>query len=169
MSRESGTLPALDREDDKAPEQAPPLDNSCEGDTGIQVFLPFASGTRSTHWRQFDVRQRSDACFAPSLLPSSRSTPVCSALHPRRFAPPRRTPHWWDEFRCPSSVEGGLWSSSCGSLLSHAQHPPTNPFKALSRHRLASRAVRLSAAASSLLFCGAAQNSADPGPCQPEH
>ena len=28
---------------------------------------------RSTHWRQFDVGQRGDACFAPSPAPSSRS------------------------------------------------------------------------------------------------
>ena len=29
--------------------------SSCEGDNGIQVFLPFTSRTKSAHWRQFDV------------------------------------------------------------------------------------------------------------------
>ena len=46
--------------------------------------------------------------FCSSLALSSRSAPVCIALHSRRFAPPRRTPHWWDEFQCASSVESGL-------------------------------------------------------------
>ena len=52
----------------QVPEQAPPLASSCEGNNDIQVFLPFTSRTRSTHWRRFDVGQGSDACFAPSLL-----------------------------------------------------------------------------------------------------
>ena len=58
----------LDREKAKTPDQTSLLTSSCEGDDGVQVSLPFASGTRSTHWRQFGVVQRSDACFA-SLLP----------------------------------------------------------------------------------------------------
>ena len=37
------------REEVKAPEQASPLASSCEGDDGVQMFLPFASGTKSTH------------------------------------------------------------------------------------------------------------------------
>ena len=47
----------LDREDVKAPEHAPPLASSCEGDHGVEMFLPIASGTRSTHWPQLDVRK----------------------------------------------------------------------------------------------------------------
>ena len=33
------------------------------------MFLPFASRTGSTHWRQFDVEQRSKICFPSTLLP----------------------------------------------------------------------------------------------------
>ena len=51
----------LDRDMSTPLEQAPPLASSCEGDNGIQVFVPFTSRTRSTHWRQLDV---GDACFA---------------------------------------------------------------------------------------------------------
>ena len=36
------------------PKQASALAGSCKGDDG----LPFASRTRCTHWRQFDVEQR---------------------------------------------------------------------------------------------------------------
>ena len=73
----------LDREIVKAPEQAPPLASSCEGDSGIQVFLPFTSRTRSA---QFDAGQRSDACFAPSLLPLGAPwlhISCCSGKRPR--------------------------------------------------------------------------------------
>ena len=59
----------LDRENFETPEQTSPLTSSCEGDDGVQVFLPFASWTRSTHWRQFDVEQRGYTCFASTLLP----------------------------------------------------------------------------------------------------
>ena len=45
----------LDCQNVKSSKQAPPLSSSCEGDNGVQMFLPFASGTRSTHGRQFDV------------------------------------------------------------------------------------------------------------------
>ena len=50
-------------------EQAPLLASSCEGDDGVQMFLSIASRPRSTHRRQFDVVQRSDTCFASTLLP----------------------------------------------------------------------------------------------------
>ena len=59
----------LDCENVELPKPASPLASSCKGDGGIQVFLPFTSRTRGTHWRQFDVRQRSDTCFASTLLP----------------------------------------------------------------------------------------------------
>ena len=85
----------LDRGNVELPKQASPLAGSCERDDGIQVFLLFASKTRSTPRRQFDMRQRSS---------SSRSTRVCSAIHPRRFALPRRTPRWREKFQCPGSV-----------------------------------------------------------------
>ena len=42
----------LVRENVELPELASPLANSCEGDDGVQVFLPFASRTKSTHWRR---------------------------------------------------------------------------------------------------------------------
>ena len=49
---------------------------------GIQVFLPLARRTKSTHWRQFDVGQRSDTCFASTLLPlqAIRAASAYSAL-----------------------------------------------------------------------------------------
>ena len=78
----------IDREDVEAPEQAPPLASSCEGDDGIQVFLPFASGTKSTHWRQFDVRERSDSRFAAALFPDCASrcfVPATSPSNTRRL------------------------------------------------------------------------------------
>ena len=40
----------------KASKQASPLTSSCEGDNGIQVFLPFSGRARSTHQRRFNVR-----------------------------------------------------------------------------------------------------------------
>ena len=49
--------------------QASSLSSSCEGDNGVQLFLPFASRTKSTHWQQFDVGHRRNTCFAPTLLP----------------------------------------------------------------------------------------------------
>ena len=69
----------LDCQNVKASKQASPLTSSCEGDNGIQVFLPFTSRTRSAHWRQFDVRQGRNTCFAASLLPHRA---------PRKFVSP---------------------------------------------------------------------------------
>ena len=37
--------------------------------------------------------------FCPALLPQSLSVPFCTFHRPRQSAPPRRTPHWWDELR----------------------------------------------------------------------
>ena len=69
----------LDRENAETPgTRAQP----CEGDNGVQVFLPIASGTKSTHWRQFDVGQQTDACFAAALFPDCAS---------RQFAAPTTT------------------------------------------------------------------------------
>ena len=59
----------IGRESVKTSERAHPLASSCEGDDGIQMFLPFASRITGTHWRQFDVGQRSDTCFASTLSP----------------------------------------------------------------------------------------------------
>ena len=95
------------------------VETSCasgEGNGGNQVFLQCTSGTRNTHWLQFQVG----------------SIPV--------FLRPCRTAH---EF-----------------LHGFSDGP-----RGLSRLELVSRAVRLSVTAPSLLFCEAAQNSADPGPC----
>ena len=68
----------LNRENVKALEQAPRLASSCEGDSLATVLT----------W--------SSAAIPVLLRPC--------ALLPRRFTPPRRTPHWWDGFRCPSSA-----------------------------------------------------------------
>ena len=71
----------LDRENVELPKQVSPLTSSCEGDKGIQVLLPFSSGTRRTHWRQF-------------LTWGSEAIPVlfrpCSliALRPGLYRPP---------------------------------------------------------------------------------
>ena len=45
------------------------LSGSCEGDDSVQMFLSFACRARTTHGRQFDVRQRSDTCSGSALLP----------------------------------------------------------------------------------------------------
>ena len=66
---EVGSCEAALCENVELPKQASPLAGSCEGDDGVHVFLPFASGTRSTHVRQFDMRQRSDTCCGSALLP----------------------------------------------------------------------------------------------------
>ena len=49
---------------------------------------------RSTHWRQFDVEQRSDACFAPSLLPHRAPRLQCigSPVNPAQHLRP--IPSW---------------------------------------------------------------------------
>ena len=121
----------LDCESVKTPKQAPPLASSCEGGNGIQVFLPFISGTG----------QRSDACFAPFLLPH-RSTPS----GPRRGT--LRTGGMSSNARAPRN-------KGCGPV-------PAAWILGLSEHRLASRTVRLSVAAPLLLFCEVAQSIADP-------
>ena len=94
--------------------------SSCEGDDGIQVFLPFASRTRSTHRRQFDVWQRSDTCLCSGLAPSSRSVPPSYLLttpgNPRRLGAHRtggmssKVQAPWDESCSPvsSAVSGAL-------------------------------------------------------------
>ena len=66
FSAGSGTLPAS--KNVKTPKQAPPLASSCEGDDGVQVFPPFASGTRSTHW--------SEAACSLIALRASPSVPM---------------------------------------------------------------------------------------------
>ena len=53
----------------EGPKQASPLSGSCEGDDGVQIFLPFTCWLWSTHGRQFDVRERHNACSAAALLP----------------------------------------------------------------------------------------------------
>ena len=85
----------LDRENVETPQHAPPLASSCEGDDGIQVFLPFASRTRSTHWRQFEVEQRRDDCSGSSLLPHRA---------PRQFVAPS-TQDARGRFQCPNFAE----------------------------------------------------------------
>ena len=117
------------------------LAGSCEEDSGVQMFLPSASRTR----------QRSDTCSGSTLLPSSRSVPICTFHRPRQFAPPRRTPHLWDESCCPVPATISRW------------------ILGLSRRTLVSRAVHLSVAASFLLICKATQSFADPGPSRSDH
>ena len=90
----------LDRENVKSPEPAPPLAFSCEGEDDTQVFLPFTGRTRSTLWRQFDVEQRGDTCFASTLLP--HRAPVSPPPQAIRAASAQ---HWWDEFQCLNSAE----------------------------------------------------------------
>ena len=56
--------------------------------------------------RQFDVRERTPVpCCGLALL--WHLALHCSFHHPKQPAPPGHTLHWWDEFRCPSSVESG--------------------------------------------------------------
>ena len=100
----------LDCENVELPKQTSPLVGSCERDDGVQVFLPFTSRTRSTHWRQCAVGQRSDTCFASTLLPH-RS--------PRQFVSP--TPG--DSGRLGALRTGGMssnartpWDEGCGPV-----------------------------------------------------
>ena len=101
----------LDRENVKTPEQASSLSSSCEGDNGVQMFLPFASRTKSTHWRQFNVGQRRNTCFASTLL---------SHRAPRQFVSPS-TPG--NSSRLGALRTGGMssnarapWDESCNPV-----------------------------------------------------
>ena len=91
----------LDREDVKVPEQAPCLASSCEGDK---------CWTRGTNWRQFDVGQRSDACFAPSLLPHRAPRQFVSPSFPSDSG--RLSTLRAGGMSRSSTVGCGLWSSS---------------------------------------------------------
>ena len=149
------------------PRNKHPLASSCEGDDGAHVFLPFASRTRSTHWRHFDVDQRSDTRLASTLL-----------LHraPRQFVSPS-SPSDSGRFgtlracgmsSCARTARSKGCSPVPAAVCRACAAPPTRPFTALlidpQAVGLASRAVRLSAAACSLLFCEATQSSAARGP-----
>ena len=115
---------------------------SGERNGGIQVFLPCTSGTRNTYWRQFQV-----GSIPVFLRPCSRA----------------------DWYRSTPAKSGRLVSCEGLRTLRRAAHEFLHGFsdgpRGLSRLELVSRAVRLSVTAPSLLFCEAAQNSADPGPC----
>ena len=103
-----------------------------EGDNGIQVFLPFSSGTRGTHGRQIrrEAAKRCLFCFVPA--PSSRSALVCIALHTRRFRSALSTLHAHGmsskapELRGMRAVVHFLRQSA-----EPCTAPPTNPFMAL--------------------------------------
>ena len=56
------------REGIETSKQTPPLSGSCERDGCVQMFLTFICGARSTHGRQFDVRERRDTCFTAHLF-----------------------------------------------------------------------------------------------------
>ena len=118
------SCPPFDCENVELPKQVFPLAGSCEGDDGIQVFPPFARGTRSTHWRQFDMRQRSDtvllrpcsliALRAILYLPLPQAIRAASAYSANARAP-------WDESCSP--VPAAI-SRACAAA-------PTSPFMTL--------------------------------------
>ena len=149
----------LDRENVKTPDQASPLASSC-GHDGTQMFLPFAGRTRSTHWRQFDMGQRSDTCFASTLLPHGAPRQFVSGnigtLHTGGMSPKTRAPR--DE--------------GCGPVLRHSaepcEAPPTSPSVALLMDPRAVKAQARFPRCSSVCGCipladlQTAQSSADP-------
>ena len=75
----------LDCQNVKSSKQASSLSSSCEGDNGVQIFLPFASGTRSLTWSS----EAMPVLFRPS-------SPIRAASAHSRC---------WGEFQCSSSVE----------------------------------------------------------------
>ena len=95
---------ALFRQVSRGPLQARPLASSCEGGNGVQVFLPFSSMTRSTHWRQFDVRQGGNTCFARlgtlrtgGMNSNARARPVPAAVCRALRGAAHQSPHGFAE------------------------------------------------------------------------
>ena len=120
LREESGTLLArpVGRENVKVLEQASLLTSSCEGDNGVQVFLPFANRTKNIISDSLTWGNEAIPVFASTFAPHRAPRQFVWPSTPGKFEPPRHTPHWWDEFQCPNSAERGLWSISCGSPLS---------------------------------------------------
>ena len=97
--------------------------------------------------------QASSCLFCFDLAPSSRSAPICIALLPRRFGPPRHTPHsggvspYARTPRMRAVVQFLRQSAEpCGA-------PPTNPFMALLMDPRAVRAQARFPRCSSLCGC----------------
>ena len=146
----------LDRENVKTPEQASLLPSSCEGDDGAQVFLPSASRTRSTRWRQFDVEERRNTCFASILLTHRASRQFVSG----RFGAVRTGGmSSQPELRGMRAVVQFLRQSAEPRAA-----PPTSPFMALVMDPRAVKAQARFPRCSSVCGCAAVQSSDDPGP-----
>ena len=86
------------------------------------MFLTFTCAARSTHGRQFDVRERPNTCFAAPVFP-------LIALRAAWYLPPPQAIRAASAYPAlvgwsPSSAGSGLRSSSFGSLQSLALlHP----------------------------------------------
>ena len=87
-----------DVEDSEGPSS---LSSACEGNGGIQMFSSLSRGSCGTHGCQFDMRERSDSCFAAPLFftagrLASASAPSCacclSSLHVRGMCALARGP-----------------------------------------------------------------------------
>ena len=72
----------LDRDNVKALEQAPPLPTSCEGDHGIQMFLPFTRRTRSSPQSPAQHRPPVPSRRCEGVSSSSTLFVLCLWLHP---------------------------------------------------------------------------------------
>ena len=104
----------------RSPEPAPPLANSCAGDSGVQMFLPIAS--------------RTGALIGDSLTWCSEAMPVFVALRAIFYLPPSRA-----ICAAPALRTGGM--SELRGMRAVVQFlrqsaepcaaPPTSPFTAL--------------------------------------